>query len=79
MSGFLIINPRSGTGRTNASDLRKEAERLGIETHVLDEGDDLAALARDADPPLGMAGGDGSLAKSNLVPGTYTCVIIIDP
>jgi diacylglycerol kinase family enzyme len=62
MSGFLVINPRSGTGRPNASDLCKEAERLGIETHVLDEGDDAAALARDADPPLGMAGGDGSLA-----------------
>jgi diacylglycerol kinase family enzyme len=62
MSGFLVINPRSGTGHPNASDLRKEAERLGIETHVLDEGDDAAALARDADTPLGMAGGDGSLA-----------------
>jgi diacylglycerol kinase family enzyme len=62
MSGFLIINPRSGTGRPNASDLREEAERLGIATHMLDEGEDAAALARDADTPLGMAGGDGSLA-----------------
>jgi diacylglycerol kinase family enzyme len=62
MSGFLIINPRSGTGRPNASDLRAEAERLGIATHTLDEGEDAAALARDADAPLGMAGGDGSLA-----------------
>jgi len=62
MGGFLVINPRSGTGQPNASHLREEAERLGIETHVLDEGDDAAALARDADTPLGMAGGDGSLA-----------------
>ena len=62
MGGFLIINPRSGTGRPNASDLREEAERLGIATHMLDEGEDAAALARDADAPLGMAGGDGSLA-----------------
>ena len=62
MGGFLIINPRSGTGRPNASDLREEAERLGIATHMLDEGEDAAALARDADTPLGMAGGDGSLA-----------------
>jgi diacylglycerol kinase family enzyme len=62
MGGFLIINPRSGTGRPNASDLREQAERLGIATHMLDEGEDAAALARDADTPLGMAGGDGSLA-----------------
>jgi diacylglycerol kinase family enzyme len=61
MGGLLIINPRSGTGRPNASDLREEAERLGIATHMLDEGEDAAALARDADAPLGMAGGDGSL------------------
>jgi hypothetical protein len=35
-----------------------------------------------ADPPFEATtgtGGDGSLAKSNLLPGTYTCVIIIDP
>ncbi|MEV1131484.1 prealbumin-like fold domain-containing protein [Agromyces sp. NPDC049794] len=35
-----------------------------------------------ADPPFEATtgtGGDGSLTKSNLLPGTYTCVIIIDP
>ncbi|KRE21137.1 hypothetical protein ASG80_13840 [Agromyces sp. Soil535] len=35
-----------------------------------------------ADPPFEAttgANGDGSLTKSNLQPGTYTCVIIIDP
>ncbi|GAA1060316.1 hypothetical protein GCM10009573_17420 [Agromyces bracchium] len=35
-----------------------------------------------ADPPYEAttgANGDGSLSKSNLQPGTYTCVIIIDP
>ena len=35
-----------------------------------------------ADPPYEAttgANGDGSLTKSNLQPGTYTCVIIIDP
>lgn len=61
MSGFLVINPRSGNG-VEAEDLRDEAERLGVETHVLEPDDDLADLARAApDGPLGMAGGDGSL------------------
>jgi diacylglycerol kinase family enzyme len=62
MSGFLVINPRSGKGRPDASELRAEAERLGITTHVLSEEDDPAELARGADGPLGVAGGDGSLA-----------------
>jgi diacylglycerol kinase family enzyme len=62
MSGFLVINPRSGKGRPDASELRAEAERLGITTHVLAAEDDPAELARAADGPLGVAGGDGSLA-----------------
>jgi diacylglycerol kinase family enzyme len=63
MGGFLVINPRSGKGGPDASELRAEAERRGIETHVLRESDDPAALAREAEPPLGVAGGDGSLAQ----------------
>jgi len=62
MSGFLIVNPRSGKGGPDADELRAEAERRGIATHVLREGEDPAALAREAEPPLGIAGGDGSLA-----------------
>jgi diacylglycerol kinase family enzyme len=62
MGGFLVINPRSGEGRPEASELRAEAERLGITTHVLAEEDDPAELARAANGPLGVAGGDGSLA-----------------
>jgi diacylglycerol kinase family enzyme len=62
MSGFLVINPHSGKGRPDASELRAEAERLGITTHVLAAEDDPAELARAADGPLGVAGGDGSLA-----------------
>jgi diacylglycerol kinase family enzyme len=62
MGGFLVINPRSGEGRPDASELRAEAERLGITTHVLAAGDDPDGLARAADGPLGVAGGDGSLA-----------------
>ena len=62
MGGFLVINPRSGKGGPDTSELRAEAERRGIDTHVLREGEDPAALARDAEPPVGIAGGDGSLA-----------------
>jgi diacylglycerol kinase family enzyme len=62
MSGFLIVNPRSGKGGPDADELRAEGERRGIATQVLREGEDPAALAREAEPPLGIAGGDGSLA-----------------
>lgn len=62
MSGFLVVNPLSGKG-VKAEDLRDEAERRGIDTHVLAPGDDPAELARAApNGPLGSAGGDGSLA-----------------
>jgi diacylglycerol kinase family enzyme len=62
MSGFLVINPRSGKGTTH-DELVARARELGIETHVMASGDDPAALAREApDGPLGAAGGDGSLA-----------------
>lgn len=63
MSGFLVINPRSGSGEPSADELRDEAERLGIGTRLLGQDDDPAELARAApEGPLGMAGGDGSLA-----------------
>ena len=62
VTGFLVINPRSGKG-VKAEDLRDEAEARGIDTHVLAPDDDPAELARAApDKPLGAAGGDGSLA-----------------
>ena len=63
MSGLLLVNPRSGDGRPSADDLREEAAKRGIDVRLLAEGDDPAEIARDADAgPLGMAGGDGSLA-----------------
>lgn len=62
MGGSLIINPRSGGNGLDASELRAEAERRGIATRILREGDDPASLAREAEPPVGIAGGDGSLA-----------------
>ena len=64
MSGFLVINPRAGTERPSAEELVEAAQERGIRTHVLREGEDVAALARAAADAsaLGMAGGDGSLA-----------------
>ena len=63
VAGFLIINPRAGDERPSADELRDEAERLGVKTHVLQEGEDVAEVAKSApEGPLGMAGGDGSLA-----------------
>src|SRR6478735_484636 len=61
MHAFLIVNPSSGNG--GSDELLATAGERGIETHVLREGDDLAALARGARADaLAMAGGDGSLA-----------------
>ncbi len=63
MGGFLVINPRSGSGEPTAEELRDEAQSLGIETHLLGQNDDPGEIAQAApDGPLGMAGGDGSLA-----------------
>jgi diacylglycerol kinase family enzyme len=62
----LFINPRSGDGKAARARLAERARATGIETVILDPGQDLAALAGDAVAAgadvLGMAGGDGSLA-----------------
>jgi diacylglycerol kinase family enzyme len=63
LSSFLLINPRSGKGSPNADELAAEARAAGIQTHLLQEGEDPAELARASTAEvLGMAGGDGSLA-----------------
>ena len=63
MQRFLIVNPRSGSNSPTADELRDAARSHGVRVHVLEEGDDLPALARAAGADvLGMAGGDGSLA-----------------
>jgi len=63
LSPFLLVNPRSGKGSPTADELAAEARAVGVETHVLQEGEDPAKLARASmGDVLGMAGGDGSLA-----------------
>ena len=63
MQRFLIINPRSGTSSPSPEDLVDAARRRAVEVHLLQEGEDLAEVARRANADvLGMAGGDGSLA-----------------
>jgi diacylglycerol kinase family enzyme len=63
LAGFLLINPRSGSGSPDADELRRAAEQKGVRVHVLGKEDDPAELARGADADaLGIAGGDGSLA-----------------
>jgi hypothetical protein len=62
----LFVNPRSGDGRAAEVGLAEAANRLGLETVVLEPGQDLeqlvrAAVGRGADG-LAMAGGDGSQA-----------------
>jgi diacylglycerol kinase family enzyme len=62
MSGFLLVNPRAGTGRPSTEELVEVARERGIDTHVLREGEDAAEVARAANASvLGVAGGDGSL------------------
>ncbi|HEX7582941.1 MAG TPA: diacylglycerol kinase family protein, partial [Gaiellaceae bacterium] len=63
MQRFLLINPRSGDGDPSPQELERAARQRGVETHLLEEGDDPAELARASGAAvLGAAGGDGSLA-----------------
>jgi diacylglycerol kinase family enzyme len=63
MAPVLFVNPRSGDDRPSAEELVAEARARGVGVHVLGEGEDVEALAREADADvLGIAGGDGSLA-----------------
>src|SRR2546421_10457404 len=63
LNGLLIVNPRSGRGSLAADDLVGKAQRLGIETHVLEPGDQPAEVARRSSAQvLGVAGGGGAPA-----------------
>lgn len=60
---FLVINPSSGDDSPSAAELAEEAARRGIETHLLERGEDPGEPARASGAEIvGMAGGDGSLA-----------------
>src|SRR5207302_6766341 len=62
MTGFLLVNPRSGGGKATG-ELVREAQARGIRVHVLAEGEDAPELARQAEADaIGIASGDGSLA-----------------
>jgi diacylglycerol kinase family enzyme len=64
MGGLLFVNPRSGNGSPGVEELEHAARERGVEVHVVAEHDDLEDLARTRDAEaLGMAGGDGSLAR----------------
>jgi diacylglycerol kinase family enzyme len=62
VSGWLLVNPRSGDG-SDVEALCAGAAARGIETRVLRPGEDAGELARAAQAGvLGTAGGDGTLA-----------------
>ena len=62
----MLINPRSGGEPSSVEEIEEKASELGVETRLLEEGDDATALAREAvdrgADALGVGGGDGSLA-----------------
>ena len=64
--GVLIMNLKSGGGKAERFHLADECRKRGIEPVVLQPGDDLLVLAREAmdrgADVIGMAGGDGSQA-----------------
>ena len=62
MPGLLIVNPRSGDDSPTPDELARAARARGVEVRVLEPGDDPAEAALETDGPVGIAGGDGSLA-----------------
>src|SRR5436853_79296 len=73
---YLLINPRSGDDDPSPEEVAAEAEKLGVEVHLLEKGEDPAELARASGAPtLGIAGGDGSLAAVAVeTDATFVCV-----
>lgn len=61
----LLVNPKSGDGKAERTNLVAEAQERGISVRILERDDDLTELARaaiaDGADVVGMAGGDGSL------------------
>jgi diacylglycerol kinase family enzyme len=65
---YLIMNPKSGGGKVEKFDLKRQAEELGAEVFLIDGSEpvDVAKVAREAVAQgadlLGVAGGDGTQA-----------------
>jgi diacylglycerol kinase family enzyme len=81
--GVLIMNLRSGGGKAERFHLADECHRRGIEPVVLQPGDDLLVLARDAidrgADVIGMAGGDGSQALVASVAAERNVPMVVVP
>jgi len=64
MAGLLLVNSRAGDAGPSSDELASAARSRGVAARVLREGEDAAAVARKAEANvLGVAGGDGSLAR----------------
>ena len=79
MASLLLINPRSGKDSPTADEVAAAARAAGVDTHVLQDGEDPAEVARASTAEhLGMAGGDGSLAAVAQVAlerdGAFVCI-----
>jgi diacylglycerol kinase family enzyme len=81
--GVLVMNLRSGGGKAERFRLVDECRRRGIEPVVLQEGDDLVDLARQAiergADVIGMAGGDGSQALVAAVAADHGVAFVVVP
>jgi diacylglycerol kinase family enzyme len=81
--GVLIMNPRSGGGKVERFHLVAQCRQRGVEPVVLEPGDDLRRIARDAiergADVIGMAGGDGSQALVASVAATCGVPLVVVP
>ncbi len=81
--GVLIMNLKSGGGKAEKLRLEDECRARGIEPVVLQRGDDLLQLARDAidrgADVIGMAGGDGSQALVASVAAERSVPMVVVP
>jgi diacylglycerol kinase family enzyme len=81
--GVLIMNLKSGGGKAERFDLVAVCRQRGIRPVVLDPGDDLRALARQAITEgadvIGMAGGDGSQALVATVAAEHGVPMVVVP
>jgi diacylglycerol kinase family enzyme len=61
----LLVNPKAGNGRAIKAGIPSLAEHAGVDVRVMQKGDDVESLARqaaeDGADVLGISGGDGSI------------------